>query len=436
MDYRITQCPRCGTSFRVTDTHLAVAAGAVRCGSCLHIFNAPDYWLEEPEAERPAGQDAQPDEAANADHDWLIDDDSPLIDDDLLIDDDTPLFSDEEEPAGAPPLFQPPPPQADQPIAVADFLDSAWEPELRNGFDNDDPLGSDISVNDESWAEELLEEDPLGPLEEPPGFDERFSQFEEILAQAPQVSEDETDSLDLAPEFLQLETTPLQATRNDPATTEAAPLEPVPEPAPAPAVSEPEALTAEQPFGGAGARLLDRGALLGSFEPEPLQLRRVVREPRWPRLLWATGLVLALGLLVFQYIHFNFDRLARGDSRAWLAQLCAVVGCELPTQYDLSAIHTSSLIVRSHPSQRNALAVDAILTNTAAFSQPYPKLLLQFTDLDGEPVAGRLFSAEEYLGGELTGTRLMPSQQPIHIGLEVKDPGPRAVNYQLQVSGG
>src|SRR5699024_4946884 len=47
MDNRVTECPRCGTSFRVTAAHLTVAAGAVRCGSCLHIFNALENWVEE-----------------------------------------------------------------------------------------------------------------------------------------------------------------------------------------------------------------------------------------------------------------------------------------------------------------------------------------------------------------------------------------------------
>ena len=82
---------------------------------------------------------------------------------------------------------------------------------------------------------------------------------------------------------------------------------------------------------------------------------------------------------------------------------------------------------------KGALAVDAIITNQAPFPQPYPSLQLQFTDLNGAPVAGRQFRPEEYLGGELTGSRLMPVQQPVHIALELVDPGPRAVNYLLTV---
>ena len=89
--------------------------------------------------------------------------------------------------------------------------------------------------------------------------------------------------------------------------------------------------------------------------------------------------------------------------------------------------------MRSHPTQRGALAVDAIITNQADFPQPYPQLQLQFTDLNGAPVAGRQFRPDEYLSGELRGSRLMPVQQPVHIALELLDPGPRAVNYLLSV---
>lgn len=36
----VTQCPKCHTSFRVSQAQLCVANGSVRCGSCLTIFNA------------------------------------------------------------------------------------------------------------------------------------------------------------------------------------------------------------------------------------------------------------------------------------------------------------------------------------------------------------------------------------------------------------
>ncbi len=88
-------------------------------------------------------------------------------------------------------------------------------------------------------------------------------------------------------------------------------------------------------------------------------------------------------------------------------------------------------MVRSHPSYRGALVVDAILYNRASFAQPFPLLELRFADIGGQPIASRRFKPSEYLSGELAGQQDMPSQTPIHISLEILDPGSKAVNYSL-----
>ena len=36
----VTHCPKCKTSFRVTSSQLHATTGSVRCGSCMHVFNA------------------------------------------------------------------------------------------------------------------------------------------------------------------------------------------------------------------------------------------------------------------------------------------------------------------------------------------------------------------------------------------------------------
>ena len=41
-----TQCPECGSAFRVTAEVLKQAAGRVRCGGCGSAFNALDYLAE------------------------------------------------------------------------------------------------------------------------------------------------------------------------------------------------------------------------------------------------------------------------------------------------------------------------------------------------------------------------------------------------------
>ena len=45
MSQAITRCPECKTSFRVTEDQLLIADGSVRCGACLHLFQAEDYFV-------------------------------------------------------------------------------------------------------------------------------------------------------------------------------------------------------------------------------------------------------------------------------------------------------------------------------------------------------------------------------------------------------
>ena len=42
-----TRCPTCSTCFRVTDRHLAIANGKVRCGQCQLVFNAPEHAIDD-----------------------------------------------------------------------------------------------------------------------------------------------------------------------------------------------------------------------------------------------------------------------------------------------------------------------------------------------------------------------------------------------------
>ncbi|WP_197486112.1 MJ0042-type zinc finger domain-containing protein, partial [Oleiphilus sp. HI0061] len=40
---RLTQCPHCKASFKVSEEQLSAANGRVRCGACMNIFDAIAY---------------------------------------------------------------------------------------------------------------------------------------------------------------------------------------------------------------------------------------------------------------------------------------------------------------------------------------------------------------------------------------------------------
>jgi predicted Zn finger-like uncharacterized protein len=551
MDHRITQCPRCGTSFRVTEAHLAVAAGAVRCGSCLHIFNAREHWAEDPTSAPPPAPATASDEP---DFDDLI------IDDDALFDDNTPLFADERE-SDQPPIDTASPTRSvesafkevdfntfdeplddvfgntfDSPLDIAsdeprngtakktiddsdathgnspcladapEELTSAfsdlgdWEENTGARFGRVQDLDEELSASDEEWTRDLLRDDeplfatpaatapgtaipvtidantephpaldtdespvladlglvaaePAGPRREPTfgDFDPdapaasasdelRFLDDDPLPAAVPTARFDDpaparvpadADEADLNPEFRDTPPAHRASEPDLPARTAigTAGIEPSQS-------DEPETVVTDASYAlapPAPASETDPLASLHRLAAEPLQIHRFKHEPRWPGILWGLALVVLLLSLAGQYAYKNFETLARGPARPWLAQVCNVAGCVLPPQADVGQIRSGNLVVRSHPTRQGALVVDAILTNQAAFPQPYPQLQLQFSDLNGAPVAGRRFLPAEYLAGELSGASLMPVQQPVHIALELVDPGPQAVNYALTV---
>ncbi|MTI14139.1 zinc-ribbon and DUF3426 domain-containing protein [Sansalvadorimonas verongulae] len=71
----ITSCPQCSTAFRITRQHLMAAKGAVRCGSCLHVFSASSFivggTLPEELKFQPAPQKPQPQSQPEATHNSL-----------------------------------------------------------------------------------------------------------------------------------------------------------------------------------------------------------------------------------------------------------------------------------------------------------------------------------------------------------------------------
>lgn len=148
-------------------------------------------------------------------------------------------------------------------------------------------------------------------------------------------------------------------------------------------------------------------------------------------LMLIVSVILITGLGA-QYVYFHFDQASRNPTiRPWAEKFCATVGCNLVSQSDVSQIIGTNLVVRSHPYEKNALVIDVIIKNRATFPQPYPQVQLSFEDINGNPVASRRFKPQEYIKDQQIDLNSMPSNVPIHLTLEIVDPGRDAVNYQL-----
>ena len=400
-DSFVTQCPHCQTSFRVSHAQLSVARGVVRCGSCLQVFNAAKQLLEQAGKEPvapvvPAIVEAPPpaEPRAISQKQWTA---AELDLDSLDLDEE-----------------------------LARLEQREIQPTTEFTRHREDTLSArrDTAETEEPWSDSLFSESAA----------DRAQTEEEDLPEPEQVPNKPSrtePSLSLEPVEPEDEATPPQLRLHDPLDT------PVHHERLSATASDEhdDDLPSIEPLRKRRERSEPgvRTDVLQDLTDDPLQLDWQQRRSPWGRrLFWLLLIVLGAGALAGQYVAYHFDELARQDQyRPWFQQLCPQIGCTVPSKVDIAKIKSSNLVVRSHPEFNGALVVDAIIYNRAPFSQPFPLLELRFADLNGHLIASRRFKPGEYLSGDLEGMAEMPPQTPIHIALDILDPGAKAVNYSL-----
>lgn len=165
----------------------------------------------------------------------------------------------------------------------------------------------------------------------------------------------------------------------------------------------------------------------------PLELDWQESQPRskQQRLILIGCIVLTL-TIALQFTWFNREQLGQNPAlRPYLDWACAILPCALSPLVDIRAIQSDKLIVQSHPEFSNALSVQLQFRNDAAFAQPLPGLSLTFSNNSNEVVARRRFTPEEYLREDLRSIDAMPAKTQLQVSLELLDPGPQALNYEI-----
>jgi predicted Zn finger-like uncharacterized protein len=151
------------------------------------------------------------------------------------------------------------------------------------------------------------------------------------------------------------------------------------------------------------------------------------------KIIITLGCIALLLVLIAQAAWFHYEKLVQYPlAKKGFEMACEQIGCSLPELADLNAIKSSNLVVRSHPITPNSLIIDVVLTNEASFDQDYPRLALYFSDINGQTVAQQIIAPEQYLNDKTLEMALMPRDKPIHVSLEIEDPGKRAVNYKIR----
>lgn len=438
-DSTLTRCPHCQTRFRVTEQQLGVASGKVRCGNCMEVFNAREHAVggaasnqtaptHKPAPVAPAPQNppavpARPAATApaEAEDEELLFQDNP--DEDAIDGHYTRSFKSSD-----------------------DLSDSFLALDQGSQFHNDSDEVENISEIDESWAEEMLHDTERQ--------ESRAGQESSAASVGPKTA---------ATPARPLSSPPAPATESEPTPAEPA-LLPVPAAesgSESGAGSEP---AAEGPFSAQPARSPLKELSL-SVEADDIRYADSDSRNRTPKrqapaaqqsapanpyadlrsnpiatkrsggngLWWLLGSLFLLGLLASQLFYFQIDRLSQYEPlRPLYTVACPLLGCELPEMIDTDQIESRKLVVRSHPDEPKALLVEALIVNQAPFAQPFPSIILTFSNLNNDVVAQRAFKPDEYLADEALDLPAMATDTPVKIALELRDPGQDAVNYSLR----
>lgn len=551
MAENITRCPKCKTSFRISDAHLKSAKGAVRCGSCLNIFNAKEHLISsKQEAPAPAptkpqtkksGQPPAPpakpkkpetkvSEQAQAASSFAkaiatkstgnikakppTPQAKPISraddEDDILISDDM------DNKGGS---------KYDESFNSDDFNDTELGHSSTGQYDvslferlPDDDRDDDDSDSDESWALDLLNEDsdppPPAPTQKELEEEEErqitqefeasfnFKVVDDTKPVKPESQEsfdfedypDSEDSGFATGEFDAVKP-PVEKTKPSATKQDSKPLadtsfeddydvgyddgydvgyddgydtkldsdqdydvgydasyeedyeddyedeknvlkddETYSESIDQIKESYFEEEEYSEPFEKTPAEK-ESSNYLDAIEPEPVEFSFKRHSTFWQsNILWGTLSIVAGIALFIQIAKIKFDTLSLIEPyRSYYGMACKYADCTLPELVNRSKIRTANLVVRSHPKIKDALIVDAVLQNTAKFEQSFPTLDLVFTNSREKPVSARRLAPSEYLRGELAGRTNMPVKQPVHIAIEISDPGPEAVGYRISI---
>jgi len=397
----LTQCPHCQATFKVQDQHLNAAGGKVRCGSCLEVFNALENIIDASvKANTPVQQTEKHHEVA----------------------------AQPTNPSPTPPPSSAPQPEEETELVFEDNPDEdseddsyagegTFSSELSDSFleidegdsnhfandnfsdDVDDEVIGKKKGSDESWAEEMLED-----------IDSEQPEKESLKQE---------DSFQLSDEFIELDEEPSAATTKQ-------------ENKPSAGTSEVDSTTDNEPGNSQQAIQADSSQQYKHLQAAPLDLPNASSRSFFGSLIWSVLNLSLLIVLCAQFAWYNYGKLAQYEElRPIYQKACELLKCQLPDLIDTTQIKSQNLIVRSHPTARKALIIDAVIVNQAAYEQPFPNMALYFSDLNNKIVAQRLFEPSEYLAGEVKEWTGMPKGTPIHISLEILDPGNDAVNYKV-----
>jgi hypothetical protein len=153
-------------------------------------------------------------------------------------------------------------------------------------------------------------------------------------------------------------------------------------------------------------------------------------------LLWILLPIFFLDLFISTVIKHK-DELAQNDKwRESIQQFCKILNCQLPTYSNLTSIIIEDNALIASETQKNAIQLHAMLNNTANFDQKYPNLKINFTDINGNLIAKKIITPEQYLKNYATdhSQQVLQKNSKQYVSILIDDPGQSAVNYEIDLT--
>jgi hypothetical protein len=130
------------------------------------------------------------------------------------------------------------------------------------------------------------------------------------------------------------------------------------------------------------------------------------------RSYWRIGLIVALLILGGQIVYFEGVTISRNPIfRSSLEKICRQLSCQLPAYENLDEFAVLQSSLSALPDRTQLFR--AIISNRAAFAQPYPNFELTVLDYAGNPSARRIFRPQDYLPETLIGSVMRPDASTI-----------------------
>ena len=398
-----TICPHCQTVFKVSDEHLKAADGYVRCGICKEVFYAQEADL--PIAKKESTAQTKTAATTKAEAEKIIEPDNT---------DSVELILQQSD-------------------AVSTNDDSTSASEVSSDKKEQTPA-TEIVSPDNTQTDLFSETSKLAP--KPAPVNSNISQPEAIKTVAAQ------------PE----KTKPQASTVNTPATeikadSTAKPAEKIEEhkeinstPSQQSAVTPP--VTATPDSSTARADKQSNNSNMDNSLFDGVQSKLIPDEYRipvlnntyslWRDLAWSIAILVLTASLLVEYTWFNRNELIREHQlRPLVTQFCIIANCDTMNLRKPDEIEMTTRNIYSHPNVKSALMISGTLINHARFEQPYPNILIDFSDVQGEVIASRIFTPEDYLKIKNSSLRHLAPQVSIDFNMEILDPGKNAMTYEF-----